>query len=129
MSPEVIPLISVALNILVALVGLTWGIGRLRDAVQQEVRHEIDTLRNRIDDELDNLGRSFGETISAIREKINQVEIAAYKDFVRNESFREIVNRISSEIANYRVAIEGRLDRQEAKIDRLIVYGPDAGSK
>lgn len=120
MTPEMIAIAALILNIITALVGLTWGLGKVRDTVRQEMRKEHDALRNRFENEMDGLSRVASDGLTALRIEVSRVELAAYKDFIRRDSFLDIMDRVSKEISAYKATIEIRLDRQEGKIDKLI---------
>ena len=114
MSPEaIIALVALGLNVVVALVGMTWGLGKIKDAI----RNEIEQHREKFDQELDMIGRNFGETASALREKIREIELYCRDTFVRRESFSEVITKLSSDINLLATRIETRLVRMEEKID------------
>lgn len=106
---EWLALSALVLNILVALGGLTFGIGKIRDTVRDQLHKEINKMREQTDADIDNMARSFGESVAAIREKIAVVELEAYKVFMRRDSFQELTK-----------AIEARMDRYENKLDRFM---------
>lgn len=110
---EIGVLSSLALNVSVAVVGATWGIAKIKDAV----RDALDAHKREIDVELDALGRSFGETAQALRQKINDVELDMAKSYMRRESFYQVKGEMSSEIKEFRKELKDRLDRLETKID------------
>ena len=84
---EWIALASFFLNIIVAFVALTVGLGKIKDTVRDQLHKEINKMREQTDADIDNMARSFGESVSAIREKIAVVELEAYKVFMRRDSF------------------------------------------
>lgn len=104
---------SLCLNIGIAIVGATWGITKIKDAV----RDAIDKHRQKYDDDLDSLGRSFGEGLAALRQKVHELETWARDEFVRKGSFESSTNRMERTIAAEFDKLEKRLDRMEAKID------------
>jgi len=106
---EWIALASFFLNIIVAFVALTVGLGKIKDTVRDQLHKEINKMREQTDADIDNMARSFGESVSAIREKIAVVELEAYKVFMRRDSFQELTK-----------AIEARMDRYEDKLDRFM---------
>lgn len=106
-------LASLALNVAIAIVGATWGIARIKDAV----RDAIDAHKEKYDQELDSLGRSFGETAAALRQKVHEVETWARDEFVRKGSFEGAVNRLERTVGDQFTKLEARLERMESKID------------
>jgi hypothetical protein len=106
-------LAALALNVVVALVGLTWGLSKIRDTI----RDEIETHRIAFDADIDGLRREFGETAQAIRQKINDVEIWGRDNYVKKDSFTTVTDRISREILSIAERLDKRLERMEIKID------------
>lgn len=114
MTPsETIALAGLTLNILVALVGLTWGVAKIRDAV----RAEIESHRERIDGELDALTRSVGKNLIELRDKIREVELYVRDTYLRRDSFNELMKGFSADLRSNFDKVEARLERMEAKID------------
>lgn len=104
---------ALGLNVIVAIVGLTWGLGKIRDTV----RDEIDVHRNRIDAEIDNVRLEFGESVRAVRQKINDVELWTRDNLVKKDSFGTVTDRISREVRDLGERLDKRLERMESKID------------
>src|SRR5689334_15871740 len=104
---------SLALNIGIAVVGATMGIAKIKDAV----RDAMDEHRDEFDAKIEQLGRNFGETAAAIREKVHQVEVWARDEFVRKQSFEGAVSRMEKAVDDKFNGIIDRLDRMENKID------------
>ena len=114
MSPtETIALAGLVLNVLVALVGLTWGVAKIRDAV----RSEIAAHREKVDGELDALTRSLGKNLIELRDKIREVELYVRDTYLRRDNFYEVMKGVSSDLRSNFEKIEARLERMEAKID------------
>lgn len=104
---------ALGLNVVVAIVGLTLGISRIKDAV----RDEIEQHRKEFDDDLGTIRREFGETGHALREKITEVELWGRDNFVKKDSFVSVTDRISREVKEFADRIDKRLERMEGKID------------
>lgn len=110
---EIGVLASLALNVSIAIVGATWGIAKIKDAV----RAEVASHKEKIDLELDALGRSFGETAAAIRQKVHDIETWSRDEFVRKGSFENVMTRMEKTGGAQFDKIEARLERMEGKID------------
>lgn len=110
---EYIAICSLLLNLGVAVVGATWGIAKIKDTV----RDAMDDHRKEFDGQLDTLGRSFGETVLALRQKIHEIETWARDEFVRKGSFEQAVNRMEHTVGDQFSKLEKRLERMELKID------------
>ncbi len=110
---EMIALGGLALNVLVAVVGLTWGIAKIRDAV----RAEIEAYRNRFDGELGELDRSFGKNLLDQRDKIREIELYVRDTYLRRDSFQEVIRAMQGDLRSSFDKIDQRLERMEKKID------------
>jgi hypothetical protein len=110
---EVTAISALILNVVVAIVGLTWGLGKIRDTV----RDEIEEHREAFDSEIASLRREFGETVQAIRQKVSDVEIWGRDNYVKKDSFGMVTDRISREVKDFADRIDKRLERMEVKID------------
>jgi len=110
---EIFSLSGLCLNILVAVVGLTWGIAKIRDAVKRDVEEH----REKIDGELDKLSRNTGEIAIAIRQKITEIELYMRDTFVRRDSFYDAMKQYSSDMRGQFTNLEKRLERMETKLD------------
>ena len=111
---EIIAACSLAFNMVAAVVALTWGLGRVRDAV----RDEIDENRDHTEVSIDNLGRSFGESLTGIREKIREVELFGRDTYMRRESFYKTMEMLGIDIKAQFGRLDLRLDRMETKLDQ-----------
>lgn len=110
---EIVAIGSLCLNVGIAVVGATWGISKIKDAV----RDAIEKHREKYDNDLDDMGRSFGEGLSAIRQKVHDLETWIRDEFVRKGSFEGSQSRMERIVSEEFGKMEKRLDRMEAKID------------
>ncbi len=110
---EIIAATGLILNIIVALVGLTWGIGKVRDTI----RKEIEDHREKFDNELHQLRLNTGEVATALRQKITEVELFNRDTFMRRDSFYEVMKGYGADMRSQFEKIDQRLERMEAKID------------
>jgi hypothetical protein len=108
-----IALISLAFNVLVAAVGLTWGVGKIRDAV----RDEIEDYEDKNDERIDTLRVNVGEMGAALRTKISEVELFTRDTFVRRDSFNKILDSFAAMLRSEVTRLDSRLNRMENKID------------
>lgn len=110
---EYIALAGLTLNILVAVVGLTWGVAAIKTAV----RDEIASHREKIDIEIEKLRLNTGEIGAALRQKITEVELYSRDTFMRRDSFYESLKGYGADMRSQFDKIEQRLERMESKID------------
>lgn len=116
---DMIAIVSLVFNIIVASVGLTWGIGRVRDAV----RDEVEEHKRETDGKIDSLRLGINEMGTAIRSKITDVELHMRDNYVRRDTFSRFMDSISEVIRLSLEKIEKRLDRMENKLDGANVNG------
>lgn len=113
-------IVSLALNVGVALVGATWGISRVESKITTATQTVIECHRKKFDDEIDVIKNQFGETIIALRQRISDVELWNRDNFVRKESFSSVIDSMKSDVNGLGDRIEARLLRMEGKLDRNI---------
>ncbi|OKO70392.1 hypothetical protein AC629_40420 [Bradyrhizobium sp. NAS80.1] len=88
---------GLAIVILSSVGGLVWKLARQEAQLRAEHNAEI----------------------SALKEKLYQVEIWARDEFVRKGSFDLVVGRLEKGFSDLRSEIAGRLDRMGEKIDHI----------
>lgn len=101
------------LHFLVTIIGGIWKLSQM----EISLRGAIDASGKEIDERIDQQARQFGETASALRAKITEVEIWARDNFVRRDSFYKVTGDLSADIKDMGKDITARLDRMEGKID------------
>jgi hypothetical protein len=101
-------------------VKLTFQVTRVEKELRDDMDAQIDNLQRDVHnltilgaERGETIRHEFGETASAIRQKIHDVETWNRDNFVRKESFELVVRRIES-------SIEKLGDRFEDKLDRLV---------
>lgn len=112
--------IGAAIGAITGLVGGTWRVARIEPAirlelqqdmaiVENDVRNKIDTAEAKLEAKIDEAMHMFGETVSGIREKVNEVERDMIRDFVQKEYFEQIRRENREDF--------GRMDE---KLDKLL---------
>jgi uncharacterized membrane-anchored protein YjiN (DUF445 family) len=73
--------------------------------VENDMKEEVSASEQRIAAKIDEAMQMFGETVGAIREKVNEVERSMIRDFVPNKHFdqmrlesREDIRRINEKL-------------------------------
>jgi hypothetical protein len=89
-------------NLIVLAIGGTWALGRQSNKLEMALRDEHEIFR-----------REFGESLSALRQKINDVELWSRDEFIRREDFYRIVDGINGNITGLGDKIDARNDRLE----------------
>jgi hypothetical protein len=128
---EVVMVSSLLLNIIIAVVGATWGVAKIKSAVGEAIEEHrekfaatVKGVDEKFDRELDATARSFGETAKAIREKIQEVEIYIRDNYVTKldmkmyrEAFEGTIDRFEHSVGSRLTDIHDRLERMEGKLD------------
>jgi signal transduction protein with GAF and PtsI domain len=97
------------------LVAVTW-----LSQTEISLREAINASRDDIEDKQDRMTREFGETVTAIRQKVHEIETWARDEFVRKGSFDIAMGRVEKMLGDQFDRIEIRMDRMEKKIDDKI---------
>jgi hypothetical protein len=107
-----------ALQGLALLVGGTWKLSQMEARITASItrhRKEIDDAHTAT---VDALRREIGETVSALKAKVHEIETWARDHFVRRDSFEGVVRELKEAIAAQGDKIDKRLDRIDEKLDR-----------
>lgn len=109
----IIALLAFLLQLILIAVGGTRALGRMEARITKTFTdHQKET-----DDEFALIRREFGETVSAAKEKIREVELYVRDTYMRRDSFNELNKHNAAEMKNAFDKIEARLERMENKID------------
>jgi hypothetical protein len=98
---------------------------RLSDKIATE-RREIDEahseavsiIHRQHSTSLETIRREFGEVVSALRQKVHEIETWSRDHFVRRDSFEHVIGEIKDMIAGQGEKIDKRLERIDEKLDR-----------
>lgn len=115
------------INLIVLAVGGTYKLSQ----VEGSIRGALYTHREEMDEEISNLKINFaatiaaerrdtGESLLAIRTKVNEVELYVRDTFVERSTFTQIIQTITSDIRALGDRIESRMLRMEGKMDQVI---------
>lgn len=121
MEPWVIALLSAIASGTVTVVGAAIWFGR-NTVTKEDLVHATATTTTEIHElttKIDAHGREVGETVSAIRQKITEVELYVRDTFVRRDSWHQAMNQMQERWAAGDKAGEERSLRLEAKVDRI----------
>jgi hypothetical protein len=112
-DPSFLSVAAFVLNLLVLVIGGTWRLSRM----EVSLSNKITRTRAEIEERQDRQSREVGETVAAVREKINQVELYCRDTFVRRDGFYKVRDELAVDIKTLGEKIEARLERMESKID------------
>lgn len=94
---------------------LVWKLTR----VEQALREAIARSRDEIEAEHAAQARIYNETLLALRQKINDVELDAAKTYMRRDGFHLMQQQFTGDIKALRDALDARFVRMEEKIDKI----------
>lgn len=118
-------IIAFVVNLVVLAVTGTWKLSTAKLDILEGIAEQLGTYKRAIDDNLERTRRETGEGLIALRQKINEVELFNRDNFVRKETFNELLRALSSDVRGVRDTVESRLMRMEMKIDNLPQKGLD----
>lgn len=101
MSPtigEIVAVASLLLNIVLAIVGLTWGLAKVRDAIKREIADEF----------------------KQVWKKITEMELWNRDNFARRDSVHTLGGRLEQQIVNSEERVIEQVNKLEAKVDKII---------
>jgi hypothetical protein len=128
---QLIGLIGLFVTIALGGGGVVWRLTRVEINIRASITAETKALEDKIGVlaeklataekqtviDLDVARRDFGETVSAIRSKVHEVETWARDEFVRKNSFENVIGRMEKSIESMSDKIDKRLERLTEKID------------
>jgi hypothetical protein len=114
------------LDFVLHLVGGTWILARSRGELAKELAEQIKEQKKEIDKELFGLRQEFSDTFKAIRQSladlgkdINRVELESYKNFVRRDSFFEVMKSQNELVSEQIKKLDNKVDQLD-KFTRAI---------
>jgi hypothetical protein len=110
---------SLGLAIVVNGVGLVWKVSRVELSIRDDFDDKIAAARSERAEEFDAMRREFGETVSAIRTKVHEIETWSRDEFVRKASFEKAIERMEKGFESLGARIEARLGKLDEKIEKI----------
>lgn len=109
---------SLFLTLILQVWGGSWKLsGKLSD-MEAGLRKAIGEAKQEIEDRQDRHVHDFGETVSAIREKVREVELFVRDKYIEKDDFIVQMQRHNELIQMNFTNITARLDRMEKKLDQ-----------
>ena len=123
---EIIGALIGAIGIVLTIIGMavksTRAISKVETEVRADMDAQIDNLQRDISkfhragmEKSDTIIREFGETASAIRQKLHDVEVFSRDHFVSKDSFESVVGRIERSFEKMTERLEGKLEKAVEK--------------
>lgn len=89
-----VALAGLLVNLLVTVIGGVWKLSRL----ELSLRSAINESSKEIDERIERQGRYFGETVTAVRQKITDVEIFARDTFIRKDELKDQLQALNKKL-------------------------------
>lgn len=111
-------LATLVLSFVVSAISGTWILGKSRAKLTEKIDEVRLELERKIDQETDIAVHDFGETVSAIRAKINEMELWNRDTFVTKATFNLVAAQNRDFWQRFEDKLDRRLDRIELKLDK-----------
>jgi hypothetical protein len=111
--------VGLVIQIIVLAAGGAWKLSRVEKSLLEAFGSALKAHRDEVDAETDQLRRELGETITALRAKITEIELYCRDTFVRRESFYEVTKGLADALRTLGDKLEARMDRFDSKLDRI----------
>lgn len=108
--------VTLVINSFVLVAVLTWKLSTVKQELSDDIIKHRDTLK----DEMQTERRVVGESMSALRQKINDVELYGANNYVRRDAWDQAMTQLQSQLSSADKVAEQRILRLEAKMDRII---------
>lgn len=108
---------TLLLNVGLHIYGGSWNLATKLAEMERSLRTSIGAAKDEVEERQDTATRQFGETIAALRQKLNEVELDMARNYMRRDSFYPARQEMSDQIKELGRTLNARLDRLETKID------------
>lgn len=116
---------SMLINLIVAIVTGVWTWGRTTNATDEKIAvkdkaaaAELTELERRMKIDVDCATKNFGETVTAIRQKVTETELWNRDNFVSKNTFQTVIQNMERFLERFEDKLNERLDRIDKKLDR-----------
>lgn len=93
------------------LIGGVWRVAHIEQAIRTDFKKCIDETEKQIEGRLNALVDQFRETFTALREKINLVEMQQVRDFVDKDGFDEFRREYREDMRDLKGKVDGIMKR------------------
>lgn len=104
-------------TLLAAAIGGTWAFSRANQELSKEIGAVRVELGLRLDEEIDGTVQRFGETVTAIRAKMTDMELWNRDNFVDKSTFGTFQANLADFFKRFEDKIDRRFDKIDAKLD------------
>jgi hypothetical protein len=99
---------------------VTLSLKGIEQSIRSHYDAQIDKAKADIVNRTDTLRREFGETASALRTKIHEIETWNRDTFVRKDSFEIVIGRIEKSMEKIGDRVDEKLDKIDSRIEMLV---------
>lgn len=90
--------ISVAFGAISGFAASIWRIARIEPTIREDFKATIDDAERRVEEKIETLVSQIHETFSAIRQKINDVELGTARGFIAKSDFDDFKRELREEL-------------------------------
>lgn len=112
-----VALATLVLSFIMSAISGTWILGKSRTKLTEKIDEIRLELERKIDQETDIAVHDFGETVSAIRQKMTDMELWNRDTFVTKATFNLVAAQNRDFWQRFEDKMDKRLDRIEEKLD------------
>ena len=116
---------AVLANLFIAGIGWVWSLGRSSKNADVKiaqrakvVTEELNGMERRLHADIDNSTRQFGETVSAIRTKVTEIELWNRDNFVSKGTFKAVTDEMKRSWERFEDNLNDKLEAIDKKLDR-----------
>ena len=113
----VIAAIALSLNLVQRLFGGGWNLSKSLNAVEHRLQASIEASKKEIEQRQDTAAHDFGETVSALKEHVRQVEFHLRDNYIRKDDFIVHMKSHDDLLRMNFANITSRLERIEKTLD------------
>jgi hypothetical protein len=112
-----VALATLILSFVMSAISGTWILGKSRSKLSEKIDEARLDLERKIDQEIDTVNRNFGETVTAAKTKMTEMELWGRDNYVNKATFNVVMAQLRSDSERLEDKIDRRFDRLEAKLD------------
>ncbi len=117
MSETWIAFITAIITLALQTLGLIIAGVKKLSAIEEDIRSQISSIKFDNYNQMTEAVRNIGETFTAMRQKITEVELYVRDNYVAKDTLHQIILGLGSDIRELGGRIEKRMERIEEKLD------------
>jgi hypothetical protein len=107
------------MSVFLAGVGAVWVFARMTGSLEQKLEEAKLEYERRVNAQCDLISRNFGETVSAVRQKINEMELFNRDHFVNTRTFDLVNDQTQQAIRRLEDKLEDRFNKIDDKLAKM----------